>query len=207
MTPLSAKFVKAVSPDLPFVPSRLCVVFGNQNRDIVRRMAHHAAKLYINGLTRKMIVTGGVPFDDNKDLSTEAEYARKILLGYGISGKNILLENKSTNSFENVVNARRILRANERRLEREPVIFLGQKYAAARFLMTIAKNWPEVTPTFVGFHNFDRDAKYWHTCPQITGVLYHDRMKWDGYIQKGHIRPVNIDHLVRKLHPLKKRMP
>lgn len=203
MSFLTRDFVQEVSPDLPwFRKSRITVILGNVNPDIVHEMAVHAAKLYISGKTKKIIVTGGKQYQTR--IHSEAQHARQILLSRGAPGSAILFENKSYNSFENIVNARRLMLSHESRLRRENVQFLGYSIAARRFLMTIRKNWPEITPSFVGFDDFKTPKFAWHGNPAIMSILKDDFNKWSEYIGKEHIEPVDIRMLKAKIHKANK---
>lgn len=196
---ITPEFVKMVSPDLPLVPSRFCLIFGNRQRENVHNMAVHASHLYHTGMVKKIIVTGGVAFVDNKDKSTEAQYARKILLARGVPAQKILFENRSTNTRENVVNAKRLIQKHGGTKRGEPMICLGMNHATSRFLMTLAQNWPEITPTFMGFDRLKLEKDMWHTCPQIASLLAEDQAKWDNYIAQRHIKPVDITNLKRRI--------
>lgn len=200
MSNISQEFVERAAPDLPAVKARLGLIFGNQNRSVVRDMARHAASLYRSGHIRRIIVTGGVPFEDKKDKTTEAHFARNILVAMGVPAKFIYIDNTSTNSLENVVNARRLVRQKEGQLKREPILCMGREYATRRFLMTMAANWPEVTPSFIGFDVFTKKKKDWHTCPDISALVQGDIAKWPIYEARGHIRQINLRHLNWKLH-------
>jgi uncharacterized SAM-binding protein YcdF (DUF218 family) len=202
---ITPEFVKLVSPNLPVIPARIAILFGNQKRKIVQEMALFAAQLYAQGKVKKIIVTGGVTFDDQKDHWTEAEYARRILLSRGVCGKHILFDNKSTNSLENVTNAKRLLLQSEGIIRQEPVLCMGREYATRRFIMTMAKNWPEALATFKGFEFFDRPKSEWHLCSDISRILRSDFQKWREYKDRGHLKPV--DFKIRKARLLAHNKP
>lgn len=204
MSHISQEFVQRAAPDLPEIGARLGLIFGNQNRAVVYDMVCHAARLYHSRHLRKIIVTGGVPFEDRRDIVSEARYACNILMSRGVPRAHILVENKSTNSRENVINARRLVRQAEGILRREPILCMGREYATSRFLMTMAANWPEATPGFIGFDNFSRAKKDWHHCPDISALIRRDIEKWPVYQARGHIKPVNLRHLNWKLHAANK---
>lgn len=199
-------FVKTVSPTLPRLnKARVVVIFGNINSGLVSQMAHEAAKLYLQGKIEKIIVSGGKKFQGKNH--TEAELARTVLLSYDISGRHILMDNHSFNSHENVTHARRLLLKTEGVLKHEPVLFFGRDYASRRFLMTIAKTWPEAIPAFTGFDSFITLKNKWHNCPEIVDLLKTDLKKWDDYIHKGHIKPVNPRHIGWNIHKANKIKP
>lgn len=202
MSYVSQDFIQTVSPDLPRTSARVAVIFGNTNPALVADITYYAAYLYKSGHIRKVIVTGGVEY--NEVPHTEAGLARKILLSYGIPGKHILYDNTSTNVFENVRNARRLLQQHEGKLRREPVLCLGRAYAARRFLMTMAKNWPQAIPCFIGFESFTKPKNQWANCPDIASLLLNDYSKWAAYQAKGHIKQINTRHLVWEIHKINK---
>jgi uncharacterized SAM-binding protein YcdF (DUF218 family) len=70
--------------------------------------ALHALRLYRKGFAPKVICTGGV--GDNPP--AEAQAAAKILLSRGLPRTALLLENKSTSTWENAVFAARICKAH-----------------------------------------------------------------------------------------------
>ena len=69
---------------------------------------NHAITLYQSHRVEKIIFTGGTP---KKGYMTEAEVGRRYALKQGIPAHNILFENTSRNTYENIRNIRPILRA------------------------------------------------------------------------------------------------
>jgi len=196
---ITQEFVQLVSPDLPLVRSRLCLIFGNRQRENVYNMATRAAQLYHQGMIKKIITTGGVRFADSDEPLTESQYARKILIARGVPPKAIYVENKSTNTRENVVFARRLIKRAEGTVRHETILCMGMNHATSRFLMTMAKNWPQAIASFIGFDRFDLPKDEWHTCENITTLLKQDHQKWPEYRNYGHIKPVDTSSLRRRL--------
>lgn len=67
----------------------------------------HALHLYRKGIAPKIICTGGV--GDNPP--AEAEVAAKLLMTKGVPRKDVVLENSSTSTWENAINAAKICKA------------------------------------------------------------------------------------------------
>ena len=67
----------------------------------------HALRLYQKGFAPKIICTGGV----GENPPAEAQVAARILLDKGVPRDDILLENKSTSTWQNAANASLICRA------------------------------------------------------------------------------------------------
>ena len=77
-----------------------CIVgFGNFNTDIARR----AAELYHQGYAPKILFTGGLG-RNTKSLFPEPEAVRfaKVAMACGVPEADIILEDKSTNTKENI---------------------------------------------------------------------------------------------------------
>ena len=77
-----------------------CIVgFGNFNTDIARR----AAELYHQGLAPKILFTGGLG-RNTEGLLPEPEAVRfaKVAMACGVPAEDILIEDKSANTKENI---------------------------------------------------------------------------------------------------------
>ena len=86
-----------------------CIVgFGNFNTDIARR----AAELYHQGLAPKVLFTGGLG-RNTEGLLPEPEAVRfaKVAMECGVPAEDILMEDKSTNTRENIELTRALLDA------------------------------------------------------------------------------------------------
>ncbi|MGN7073210.1 YdcF family protein, partial [Neisseria sp. P0001.S004] len=68
---------------------------------VFRERINHAITLYQSHRVGKIIFTGGTP---KKGFMTEAEVGRRYALKQGIPAHNILFENTSRNTYENLRN-------------------------------------------------------------------------------------------------------
>ncbi|MEP6706787.1 MAG: YdcF family protein [Pyrinomonadaceae bacterium] len=84
-------------------------VWGNEVSPVFRERINHALELYRAGKVRKIIFTGG---QGNKDEMTEAAEARQYAIKNGIPARDILIEERSHTTYENVVNAKQLADAN-----------------------------------------------------------------------------------------------
>jgi len=73
----------------------------------LKERLNHAVKLYRDGYFDKIIVTGGM--DASGAIITEAEAMKRYLVRQGIPESAISLEDKSTSTYENLVNAKQIM--------------------------------------------------------------------------------------------------
>lgn len=76
---------------------------------VFRERINHAITLYQSHRVGKIIFTGGTP---KKGFMTEAEVGRRYALKQGIPAHNILFENTSRNTYENLRNIVPIMHAN-----------------------------------------------------------------------------------------------
>jgi uncharacterized SAM-binding protein YcdF (DUF218 family) len=95
-------------------PADAAVVLGAAvwTRDpspVFKERINHAINLYQKGRVRKLIFTGG---QGNPGEPTEAAAARDYALQNGLPASDILIEDKSHNTYENVLNAKQFAGSN-----------------------------------------------------------------------------------------------
>jgi len=83
-------------------------VWSNDVSPVFRERINHAIELYRNGRVKKLIFTGG---QGNSNEPTEAAAARTYALVNGIPLQDILIEQKSHTTYENIVYAKQIVDA------------------------------------------------------------------------------------------------
>jgi uncharacterized SAM-binding protein YcdF (DUF218 family) len=84
-------------------------VWTNDVSPVFRERINHAIELYRRGKVRKLIFTGG---QGNQNEPTEAAAARAYALANGIPLQDILVEQQSHTTYENVVYAKQLVNAN-----------------------------------------------------------------------------------------------
>jgi uncharacterized SAM-binding protein YcdF (DUF218 family) len=84
-------------------------VWGNQVSPVFRERINHALDLYRQGKVRKIIFTGG---QGNSNEPTEAIAARAYAIQNGANPTDLLIEQKSHTTFENLVYAKQVADAN-----------------------------------------------------------------------------------------------
>ena len=88
-----------ICKQINFVPNR------HYNPCLVARI-NHAIMLYKDHYAPKILMSGGADKEDN---TNEAERMRKIAIEAGIPSEDILVENKSTSTYENFAFSKKIL--------------------------------------------------------------------------------------------------
>lgn len=84
-------------------------VWGKEVSPVFRERINHAIDLYRSGKVRKLIFTGG---QGNRRELTEAAAARAYAIKNGVPADDILIEDRSHTTYENVINAKQLADAN-----------------------------------------------------------------------------------------------
>ena len=84
-------------------------VWGERLSPVFQERVNHAIELYRTSRIRKIIFTGG---QGNPGEETEAAAARRFAISNGIPIEDILIEDKSTSTYENLLFAKPIAESN-----------------------------------------------------------------------------------------------
>lgn len=105
------------------------------------RVAHRAADLYLEGWAPLVIMSGGLGnFTKNIWKDTEADQFAVIAIQRGVPGDNILIENTSTNTGENILFTQELL--EQKGLNPQSFIVVQKPYMERRSYATFKKHWP-----------------------------------------------------------------
>lgn len=92
---------------------------------VFRERINHALYLYQTGMVKKLIFTGGTP---KAGFMTEAAVGRRYALQHGVDAEDILYENMSRDTYQNLVNAKAL--ADDNNID--SVIIVSDPYHMAR---------------------------------------------------------------------------
>ena len=121
------------------------------------RVAERSAELFLAGWAPLLIFSGGLGrLTDGVWEETEADKFSKIALQMGVPENAILVENKSTNTGENILFTQRLLQQQE--LNPDSFIVVQKPYMERRSFATFKKLWPEkdivVTSPQISFEDY-----------------------------------------------------
>jgi len=121
------------------------------------RVAERGAELFLAGWAPLLIFSGGLGrLTDGVWEETEADKFSKIALQMGVPENAILVENKSTNTGENILFTQRLLQQQE--LNPDSFIVVQKPYMERRSFATFKKLWPEkdivVTSPQISFEDY-----------------------------------------------------
>ncbi|PCI25434.1 hypothetical protein COB57_01800 [Candidatus Peregrinibacteria bacterium] len=123
------------------------------------RAAERGAELFLQGFAPILLFSGGLG-NFTKELwdESEADKFAKIAMKMGVPETNILIENKSTNTGENIILSHQILA--EKKLLPKNIILVQKPYMERRTYATFMKQWPSTI------------AKIQVTSPQVSFTDY-----------------------------------
>ena len=131
----------------------LAIIFGTRHNDALCKVF----ELYKNNLVNKVVVSGGI---NRVTGENEADRMSKILVGKGVKEKDIIKENKSTNSLENVLFSKKIIESEIGFANIKKIIAIVKHYHSRRVLMTLKKHFPkdvELIPVTYDIYGFTKD--------------------------------------------------
>jgi uncharacterized SAM-binding protein YcdF (DUF218 family) len=140
------------------VPAKSDCILALGSHDL--RVADRAAELYLEGWAPILILSGGLGYLTKglwKD--PEADLFARIALDKGVPAEAIFIENKSTNTGENIQFSRRLL--EEKGLHPQHFLLVQKPYMERRTYATFKKQWPDkdllVTSPQIAFEDYAND--------------------------------------------------
>ena len=170
-----------------------CIVgFGNFNTDIARR----TAELYHEGYAPKVLFTGGLG-RNTEGLLPEPEAIRfaRGAMDCGVPEEDILIEDKSANTKENIEITRSLLK--QRGIPSDHILGVHQPFMERRITAAMGVYWPEVkfsvTSPRVTIPEYLARAKDQGISENASvSVIVGDFQRMDLYAKKGYQLPQHI---------------
>jgi uncharacterized SAM-binding protein YcdF (DUF218 family) len=159
-------------------------------------VAERGARLYLEGWAPLLIYSGGLgAITKNLWSEPEADLFAEVARRMGVPAEDILVENRSTNTGENVIFTRRLLA--ERGLDPEGFILVQKPYMERRAYATFRRFWPEkravVTSPQVSFDEYL--ASYSNralSADDVISIMVGDLQRIRLYPEKGYQIPQEI---------------
>ena len=160
------------------------------------RVAERGAELFLEGWAPLLIFSGGLG-SITKHLwsEPEADQFAAIAVGMGVPMGSILIENRSTNTGENVQLTRRLLAA--RGLDPRSFILVQKPYMERRTFATFRMVWPEpqivVTSPQVSFDEYLEKYSHDTLSPdEVVNIMVGDLQRVKLYAEMGFQIPQEI---------------
>ena len=149
------------------------------------RVAEYAADLFLQGLAPYIIFSGGLgSLTTNIFKKPEAEIFADIAITKGVPEDKIIIENKSTNTGENVLFTKEILK--QRGLDLHSFILVQKPYMERRTYATFKKIWPEkefiVTSPQINFEDYPNNEI---SNKMVINIMVGDLQRIKVYPERG----------------------
>ena len=164
------------------------------------RVAERAAELYLEGWAPMIIFSGGLGrLTEGVWTETEADQFAKIATEKGVPPEVILIENKSTNTGENILFTQQLL--NQKKLDPQSFIVVQKPYMERRSFATFKKHWPKkkliVTSPRISFEDYATEEI---PMPHVINIMVGDMQRIKLYAEKGFQIYQEIPHEVWKAY-------
>jgi uncharacterized SAM-binding protein YcdF (DUF218 family) len=122
-----------------------------------KKVAETGAQLFLEGWAPLLIFAGGLG-SVTREMWTEPEANQfaEIAIGMGVPSEKILIENRSTNTGENILFTKQLL--TQKQIDPQRFILVQKPYMERRSFATFRKMWPEkdvlVTSPRVSFEEY-----------------------------------------------------
>jgi len=149
------------------------------------RVAERAAELYLAGWAPMIIFSGGLGnFTKDMWTETEADLFAGIAKKMGVPRENILIENKSTNTGENIRFTQQLLA--QKNLDMKTFIVVQKPYMERRSYATFKKHWPDkkliVTSPQISFDGYPTQEI---PMDRVINIMAGDLQRLKFYPEKG----------------------
>jgi uncharacterized SAM-binding protein YcdF (DUF218 family) len=159
-------------------------------------VAERGAQLFLDAWAPLLIYSGGLGAITSQMWTTpEADRFAAIAMGMGVPAGCILIENRSTNTGENVAFTRALLA--ERGLDPQSFIVVQKPYMERRSFATFRKVWPDkdviVTSPQVSFDEYlRRYSNAALSAEEVVSIMVGDLQRVKVYPEKGFQIPQEI---------------
>ena len=149
------------------------------------RVAERAAELYLQGYAPSVIMSGGLG-NFTKELWTEkeADQFAAVAIEKGVPEKNILIENNSSNTGENILFTQKLLA--EKKLNPQNFIVVQKPYMERRSYATFKKHWPDkdliVTSPQISFEQYPTNEI---PIEKVINIMVGDLQRIKFYPERG----------------------
>jgi uncharacterized SAM-binding protein YcdF (DUF218 family) len=153
------------------------------------RVADRGAELYLEGCAPILIFSGGLG-NITKNMWRDPEALDK-----GVPAEAIFIENKSTNTGENILFTRQLL--EEKGLHPQSFLLVQKPYMERRSYATFKKHWPDkeliVTSPQIAFEDYPTEKM---PMEQVINLMVGDLQRIKIYPEKGFQIPQEIPDAV-----------
>ena len=169
-------------------PADVILVLGSLDL----RVANRGAELYLEGLAPILIFSGGLgKVTSAMWKETEADLMSRIALDMGVPAEAIFIENKSTNTGENILFTQQLV--EDKGLHPQHFLLVQKPYMERRSYATFKKHWPDkeliVTSPQIAFEDYATPEM---PMERVIELMVGDLQRIKIYPEKGFQIPQEI---------------
>ena len=126
---------------------------------LINERVNSAIDSYRKGRIKKFIFMGGINGVSNQDNSTIAEAIKmkELALSLGVNEENILIDDTSNNTFENIENAMKLLAKDVKHIS-----IITSEFHLKRCYAILKKNYPNILVTMIASKDGFSDRNNWY---------------------------------------------
>jgi uncharacterized SAM-binding protein YcdF (DUF218 family) len=166
--------------DHPLDKTDAILVLGSHDT----RVAEHGAKLFLEGWAPLLIFSGGRGRLTGDWTKPEADMFADIAEKAGVPREKMLIENRSTNTGENIDFTKRLL--EEKGISVSKLILVQKPYMMRRAYATFRKYWPEkeilLSPPAVSYEDYPNEEI---SKEEMINIIVGDTQRIKIYPDKG----------------------
>jgi len=166
----------------------LAIIFGTRHQESLLK----AFELYRDGFIPRILLSGGVNKETKK---IEAEEMARHLIEMGVEERDLILENKSTSTLENVLFSKRIIEKVIGFDNIKKIILIVKHYHSRRAAMTAKRYFPaavKLIPITYEIYGFTK--KNWYESELGRKKVLNEWKKIPKYLSQRHIEELSRDN-------------
>jgi uncharacterized SAM-binding protein YcdF (DUF218 family) len=171
-----------VMPHIPEGKSDIALLFGTRHG--VEEFCQAAFSLWQRRMFGTLIISGGCTAGAEE---SEADVIGRRLLQLGMPSNALILEQKATNTGENVIFARRLLAANFDIDTVKSILVIGKVCSMRRYLMTIERHWPGLAHYACPVNYFGVPQHRWYDHDEFRTRVLSEFEKIPQYLARGFL--------------------
>jgi uncharacterized SAM-binding protein YcdF (DUF218 family) len=137
----------------------LCIVFGHHDPHTSAMRVRHAARLYVEGLVPRLLVTGGATAPG---CAAEAELMATVAVAAGVQSEDVLVEPLARTTAENVSRSAALLRERGLLTAVATVLLVSCPYHMGRVKLLAQAGFPRGVRFLACPHDGGHTAETWH---------------------------------------------
>lgn len=183
-------------PPNDLIKSDIVFVFGGR----FPKLGETAFYLFNNSYSNLILISGG--FTSNHNLPSYWKYGnvaesigiKMQLIGLGVPDNCILTEDKSSNSFENVIFSKQIFDFDKL----SSLIFVTKSFVAGRHFRTLKKHVSKkIRIQYFAYDTFSKDGNEisrnnWYQFDEGRSLVYGEYLRMLEYGAKGNLEPLDF---------------